>query len=678
MLFLRAGKVCGGEFGMDSAALKTTPKSMSTNMRLRYLMLIDLACIWLAIVMAFVIRYEALVNVLPYLRFNWTIFLLAPLVRLPVYFFFSLYYRLWRYASTKELLMIAAAGAVSSATIFLINFGLFPLVGIPHMRSGSVWLLEGGLSFVLLGGSRLLLRLLQERYRPQTLTRMGAFVSNPSRVLIAGAGDAGALVVREMKANSGLGYKIVGLVDDDPSKRRFSLGGVPVLGNRADIPHIISKHGIDQVIIAMPTAPGKDIRDIVRICEDAGIHPQTIPGIFELLDGRAAIDQLRNVEIEDLLRREPVETDIATVRQQLRGKRVLVTGGGGSIGSELCRQILRSQPAELILLGHGENSIFEIHAELQREVARHPRSQGVKLTALIADIRFGDRILRLFRQVRPEIVFHAAAHKHVPLMEENPAEAVTNNVLGTRNIVNAALSTNVERFVMISSDKAVNPSSIMGATKRAAELVVHEAARLSKRPYVAVRFGNVLGSRGSVVLTFKRQIAAGGPITVTHPDVKRYFMTIPEAVQLVLQASVLGTGGEVFLLDMGDPIRIVDLARDLLKLSGLEEGRDIDIVFTGMRPGEKLFEELFIAGEEYQSTPHQKIFVAAKATGFQALGLDEAIVALTEAAEDNDRDAIVRNLQNLIPEYLPPIPARPAGTLEAAAAHPAVPALAAN
>ena len=344
----------------------------------------------------------------------------------------------------------------------------------------------------------------------------------------------------------------------------------------------------------------------------------------------------------------------------VRGKRVLVTGGGGSIGSELCRQILRCQPFGLYLIGHGENSIFEIQNELLREAEKQARGgTPVEVRAYIADVRFGERILRLFRQIRPDVVFHAAAHKHVPLMEENPSEAITNNVLGTRNVLNAALACNVGRFVMISTDKAVNPTSVMGASKRTAELLVHDAATRSNRPYVAVRFGNVLGSRGSVVLTFKRQIAAGGPVTVTHPDVKRYFMTIPEAVQLVLQASVLGNGGEVFLLDMGEPVRIVDLAEDLIRLSGLEVGRDIEIEYTGMRPGEKLFEELFTSGEDYERTEHQKIFIAANASTFVPESLDASITALAQAAEDNDRDAIIRNLQNLIPEYTPQIMHKP-------------------
>ncbi len=633
---------------------------MATSVRMRYLMLVDLACILVAIVMAFVIRYEALINIRPFLARNWTIFVVAPLVYLPVYYAFRLYYRLWRYASTKELMMITGASIAGTALLAVVNFGLLPLLDIPHMPSRSVWLLVGIFSWAFLGATRFLLRLIQERYRPQDLQRTGAFVGTPSRVLIAGAGDAGAMILREMMSNPALAYKVVGLVDDDPGKRNYSLYGVSVLGGRNDIPAIIEKYGVDEIIIAMPTAPGVQIRDIVRISEGAGIHPHTIPGIYELLDGTATLSQLRNVEIEDLLRREPVHTDFAAVQALLRGKRVLVTGGGGSIGSELCRQILRCQPFGLYLIGHGENSIFEIQNELLREAEKQARGgTPVEVRAYIADVRFGERILRLFRQIRPDVVFHAAAHKHVPLMEENPSEAITNNVLGTRNVLNAALACNVGRFVMISTDKAVNPTSVMGASKRTAELLVHDAATRSNRPYVAVRFGNVLGSRGSVVLTFKRQIAAGGPVTVTHPDVKRYFMTIPEAVQLVLQASVLGNGGEVFLLDMGEPVRIVDLAEDLIRLSGLEVGRDIEIEYTGMRPGEKLFEELFTSGEDYERTEHQKIFIAANASTFVPESLDASITALAQAAEDNDRDAIIRNLQNLIPEYTPQIMHKP-------------------
>ncbi|HHY57520.1 MAG TPA: polysaccharide biosynthesis protein [Chloroflexi bacterium] len=624
-----------------------------TGLRVRYLMLLDLILVLLATVLAFVVRYEALVSVWPYIVENWSYFVLAPLMRLPIYFSFRLYNRMWRYASIVEMKMIVAASLVSSAIIFIVNFGLLPTLGLTYMPSRSIWFLEGLLSLGFLASSRFVLRLIQERYRPHELAQLRAFIQNPTRLLIAGAGDAGAMVLRELQNNRANGAEVIGFIDDDPAKRKLSVNGIPILGNRTAIPDLVRRHRIDQIIIAMPTAAGRDIREIVQICEKAGVKPRTIPGLYELIDGTVKLTQLREVRIEDLLRRDPIRTDTAAVAELLRDKRVLVTGGGGSIGSELCRQILRCRPAELILLGHGENSIFEMHNELLIE-NRRMLGDSVVITPVIADVRFADRMLTLFTCIKPQIVFHAAAHKHVPLMEMNPAEAITNNVLGTRNVVQAAQAVGVERLVLISTDKAVNPTSVMGASKRAAELLVHDAARTSGRPYMAVRFGNVLGSRGSVVLTFRQQIAAGGPVTVTDPEMKRFFMTIPEAVQLVLQAAVLGKGGEVFLLDMGDPVKIVDMATDLIRLSGLEVGRDIDIVFTGLRPGEKLFEELFIPGECYERTRHEKIFIASNASTFVPDHLDDAIDGLRRAADLNDRNAIIRGLQNLIPEYRPP------------------------
>jgi len=378
--------------------------------------------------------------------------------------------------------------------------------------------------------------------------------------------------------------------------------------------------------------------------------------MYEILGGSVSVNSLRNVDITDLLRREAVQTDVAAMHDLLHGKRVVITGGGGSIGSELCRQVLRCGPAALIILGHGENSLFEITNELRLLEARLPNwvpgSPSV-IRPVLADIRFAERISAIFHSIQPEIVFHAAAHKHVPLMEDNPGEAITTNVWGTRNLLNAALAVGVARFVMLSTDKAVNPTSVMGASKRAAELLVHQAAQASGRPYMAVRFGNVLGSRGSVLHTFRSQIAAGGPLTVTHPEMQRFFMTIPEAVQLVLQAGVLGGGGEVFVLDMGEPVKMVDMARDLIALSGLEVGRDIDIVFTGMRPGEKLYEELFVSGEGYARTQHEKVFIATHAGSAPPEGLDRWLPALETAVCRDDRAAIIAALQGLIPEFQP-------------------------
>jgi FlaA1/EpsC-like NDP-sugar epimerase len=406
----------------------------------------------------------------------------------------------------------------------------------------------------------------------------------------------------------------------------------------------------------MPVASGKTIRKIVELAEQAGAQVKIIPGMHELLDGTVSATQLRDVRIEDLLRREPIRTDITAVGQMIRGKRVLVTGAGGSIGSELCRQILRLHPASLVLIGHGENSIFEIHNELRAALEKDRTHEGAPqpdIHAVIADTRALNRLWAVFTRFRPEVVFHAAAHKHVPLMEYNPTEAVTNNIIGTRNLLHVSRIMGVDRFVMISTDKAVNPTSMMGASKRVAELLVNQTARQTGKPYVAVRFGNVLGSRGSVLHTFQQQIAAGGPVTVTHPEMKRYFMTIPEAVQLVLQAATLGSGGEVFMLDMGQPVKIADLARDLIKLSGLEEGRDIEITFTGMRPGEKLFEELLTTCENYRPTMHEKIRMVESANTNISDLLDLAVKRVEQAAARNDEEATYALIQSLVPEFNP-------------------------
>ncbi len=559
-------------------------------------------------------------------------------IRLVTFYYAGLYRRYWKYASVDELKQIVLAVLVSS---LLVSAVMAVLLGwLRFSLARSVFLSDTLLVLVFVGGLRFSVRVLAQR--------RGKLNGNGRSVLIVGAGDAGAMLVRELQRNPQLNLKPVGFVDDDAGKHHMQIHGVPVLGGLDELDIFVPAYRVKQVIIAMPTAPGPVIREVTARCEQLDVETKTLPGMYELVDGTVTVNQLRNVQIEDLLRREPVQTDIGAVQALITGRRVLITGGGGSIGSELCRQVWRCQPAELILLGHGENSIFEMYHELRRLGAA-----PAQVTAVIADVRSPERLHAIFEQVRPEIVFHAAAHKHVPLMEMNPAEAITNNVMGTRNLLAAALAVNVERFVMISTDKAVNPTSVMGASKRTAELLVHQAAAQSGKAYVAVRFGNVLGSRGSVVLTFKRQIAAGGPVTVTDPAMTRFFMTIPEAVQLVLQAAVLGTGGEVFVLDMGEPVKIADLARDLIELSGLEVGRDIDIIFSGLRPGEKLFEELFIKGEAYQRTCHEKIFIADNASALLPHDLEAGLSALQASAARNDREAILRGLQHLVPEFTP-------------------------
>lgn len=616
------------------------------GLRIRYLLVLDLVLACLCAFAAIILRLENYNSALIYLQSGgWILIILSPAVRIPLYVYFNLYNRLWRYASTDELFGIMRAGSIAPLGIALLNFGLLPLLGAPYSRSGSVWLIEAVLSFLTLAGLRITLRFVEERQQHGT---QPGNTTQRIPTLIVGAGDAGAMMLREIKRNPDLGMAVVGFVDDDSKKYNNALSGVPVLGNRKQLPDLIRQHQIQQVIIAMPTAPGKIIRQVVQTCEEANIKPRIVPRLDTMVSGKL-VHHLRDVEIEDLLRREPVVTDIEAVHNLLQGKRVLVTGGGGSIGSELCRQILRCRPAELIIIGHGENSVFEIEQELN-QVQKRDGSQ-TKLTTYIADIRMKERIFAIFRQCRPEVIFHAAAHKHVPLMEDNPSEAVTNNIFGTQNLLKAAQHFNVERFVMVSTDKAVNPTSVMGASKRGAELLVLDAARRTGKPYVAVRFGNVLGSRGSVVLTFKRQIAMGGPVTITDPEVRRFFMTIPEAVQLLLQAAVLGQGGEIFMLDMGEPVRIIDLATDLIRLSGYEVGRDIDIVFTGLRPGEKLNEELFLAGETYHTTAHPKIRIAAGAGRFVPEHLHATIASLEQAVDSANPLLLRQQLHMLVPEY---------------------------
>jgi FlaA1/EpsC-like NDP-sugar epimerase len=619
------------------------------KLRNRHFLVIDILAFTITPLLALMLRMDG--NV-PYDRYGRSLVVVTIaflLVKLVVFYRGGLYSRFWRYAGLDELTRLSFLGVVA----LLVQTALFLLLLQPNGWVGrdfprSIPIVEGLLALLVVGGLR---------YSVPVTARLGQRSSNPAarRVLIAGAGSAGIMMVQEMHRNPDLGMWPVAFVDDAPDKQNMRIKNVPVLGTCADISRVVEKSGAQLVIIAMPTAPGKVIREIVHRCEEAGIQTKTMPGMYELLGGTVSIKQLRDVEIEDLLRREPIQTDTAAVGELLRGKRVLVTGGGGSIGSELCRQVLQFEPQSLVVLGHGENSVFHIHQELLRlQEQAHAIGQGGMSTSIhsvIADIRFQDRICRVFEEYQPEVVFHSAAHKHVPLMETNPSEAITNNVLGTQILLDAAETVGVEHFVMISTDKAVNPSSVMGASKRVAELLVRQAALRNQRAYVAVRFGNVLGSRGSVVETFKQQIALGGPVTVTHPEMTRYFMTIPEAVQLVLQAATLGESGDVFMLDMGECVKIVDLAHDLIELSGLTVGRDIDVVFTGARPGEKLSEELHLASEEYAPTQHEKIRVIRQVTDLLPQQLERAVALLIAAARADNRRKIIAELTLLVPEY---------------------------
>jgi FlaA1/EpsC-like NDP-sugar epimerase len=624
------------------------------GIRNRHVLMSDVAVSLTATAVAVLIRTESFAEVERFAASIAVTTAVFTLLRLAVFFRFKLFHRLWRYASIDEMARLGLGSLIAFVGQCLLFFlVLRPLHWVDGSFPQSIPLIEALIAFPLLAVPRFGARVAQRVY--ERLHRTG----KTKRVVVVGAGEAGVMIVREMQSNPKLGLSPVAFVDDARGKAGLRIRGIEVEGLTSDIKDVARERAAELVVIAMPTAPGKTIRRISEEASAAGLEVTVVPGIFEMLDGTVQVNQLRPVQVEDLLRRAPVQTERGRIRSLLAGKRVLVTGAGGSIGSELIRQICQFEPSDMILVGHGENSIFGIEQEICCA-----KEHGLNCHALIADIRDRDRLDRIFSEYAPDVVFHAAAHKHVPLMETNPEEAITNNVLGTRNLLDVSVNHDVAAFVMISTDKAVNPANVMGSTKRIAEMLVYKTAERTGRPFMAVRFGNVLGSRGSVLETFRRQVASGGPITVTHPDMKRYFMTIPEAVALVLEASTLGKGGEVFVLDMGNPVRVSDLARDVIRLSGLQEGDDIDIIYTGLRPGEKMFEELFMDGEEYVRTDHRSIFVCNSAhdaithaggdgsgSAPLAFTFDEHVDALIAAAEAGRTEDIFKGIANLVPTF---------------------------
>ena len=608
------------------------------RLRNRAFFLSDLVLLPLCALVAFKARYEGrwddeIVGILQTFVATSTPLKLMGLISL------GLYRRLWRYASVSDVEMLLAAATVCAVIDGLVGIVILPSLGfVPYRLSYAVVLLTACLGAMAISLPRLAVRVLPRRERSAARHR------GSRRAIVVGAGAAGGMIVRELVENPQLGVIPVALLDDDPSKHRLRLHNVPVAGPLSALETVATEVSATHVIIAMPSVPGRTVRRVVRQASGAGLTTRTVPGLYEILSGEKRVDALRKVEIQDLLRREPIKTDIAQVASLVEGRVVMVTGAGGSIGSELCRQLARLEPERIVAVGRGENSIFELLQEFSRTFP------NVRMEPVIADVRDYSRMSRVIASHRPHSVFHAAAHKHVPLMEANVAEAVLNNVLGTQNVVSLCAEHDVEHFVLISTDKAVRPTSVMGATKRIAEHLVHQYAMEKQNGYVAVRFGNVLGSRGSVVPTFMRQIAEGGPVTITHPDMTRYFMTIPEAVQLVLQAAALGTEGEVFVLDMGEPVRVFDLATDLIRLSGLEPDVDIEVRFTGARPGEKLVEELFFKDADVTPTIHPKILRARDAEASHHNPQD--IAALIQAARENGSAGKIRRLiLKLVPEY---------------------------
>ncbi|MCK4914339.1 MAG: polysaccharide biosynthesis protein [Planctomycetes bacterium] len=567
-------------------------------------------------------------------------------IKLLVFGIFRQYRGWWRYVGISDLVGILRASLVSSLIIVAMWYAFMNttsirknLPNITEIEQG-VFIADMFATVLLLAGLRMIIRLYYEEFRTIELGRL-------KRFLIVGAGNAGEALLREIHRMPIAEYEVIGFIDDDPVKKGISIHGIPVLGKVEQLPKIAKDHNIEEIAIAMPSAEHNQLRRVVQICEGTKIRFRTVPSITDIASGKFSVSQIRDVDINDLLGRESVQLDIDLIEEFARDKTILVTGGGGSIGSEMCRQLCNFNPKLLLLVEHTENPLFHIEQELRKKFP------NVAMKGIICNITDKSRIESIFEKYKPQIIIHAAAHKHVPLMEINPSEAIKNNVVGTKTIADAANKYNTTNFVMISTDKAVNPTSIMGSSKRIAETYIQDLNKTSNTHFVTVRFGNVLGSNGSVVPIFKKQIANGGPVTVTHPDMKRYFMTIPEASQLVLQAATMGKGGEIFVLDMGESVKIVDLARELITLSGFKPGEDIEIVFTGMRPGEKLFEELSIKGEDMQPTRHPKISVWKNIPMDRdklRSGIDELVA--TAMTQNHNHNEIARKIKQLVPEYI--------------------------
>ncbi|AOT70121.1 polysaccharide biosynthesis protein [Geosporobacter ferrireducens] len=556
----------------------------------------DILLINLSFILAFMIRFDGdIINhpIAPqYLPAYFDNLMVITLIKIAIFYGFGLYRSLWRYASIEELIQIVSTSFF--ATTGTVTYMMIMQQKLPR----SIYILTFMLDILLIGGIRFSHRVLKSMNEQSVFNDR-----NLKRVMVVGAGQAGAMVIKELKTHANLQSKPIVVVDDDETKHGRRINGVPVLGNRHDIKKLAEIKRIDEIIIALPSVSKPEIRQVVEQCSKTKCKLKILPGIYELIDGKVSIKKIRDVDIEDLLGREEVKVELNKITGYIQNKTVLVTGGGGSIGSELCRQIAKFSPQKMLILDIYENNAYDIQNELIRN---YP---DLDLEVLIASVRDKKCIDEIFQRYRPQVVFHAAAHKHVPLMEANPKEAIKNNVFGTLNVAEAAHEHNCEKFVLISTDKAVNPTNVMGATKRIAEMIVQTMSKISKTEFVAVRFGNVLGSNGSVIPLFKNQIAKGGPVTVTHPEVTRYFMTIPEAVQLVIQAGAMAKGGEIFVLDMGEPVKIIHLAENLIRLSGFEPYKEIDIQVTGLRPGEKLYEELLMDEEGLQQTRHSKIFI---------------------------------------------------------------------
>jgi FlaA1/EpsC-like NDP-sugar epimerase len=630
---------------------KTYPVALSpppaTLLKFRKLLIIcaHLLCFAIALMLSFLLANNMQFNSTWLFEQYPKLLILFFIIKLPVFGFSKQYRGWWRYVGISDLIDIAAASLISTLIIVALWFSLIVtvlrrqplfenLTDIPQ----SIFVSDMFFTFLLLGGLRMVIRLYYEEFRTIEGSRL-------KRFLIVGAGNAGEALLREIHRMPVTQYDVVGFVDDDPMKQGINIHSIPVLGTIDQLPKICADNNIEEIAIAIPSATHQQLRHVIQLCEGIKIRFRTVPSITDIASGRFKVSQIRDVDINDLLGREVVQLDLDLIEAFAANKTILVTGAGGSIGSEMCRQLCNFKPKLLLLVEQAENPLFYIERELKKT---YP---DVPLMTLICDITDKTRVEQIFEQYRPQVVIHAAAHKHVPLMELNPGEAIKNNILGSKIIADAADKFGSSNCVMISTDKAVNPTSIMGSTKRIAEMYIQNLSQASKTNFVTVRFGNVLGSNGSVIPIFKQQISEGGPVTVTDSEMKRYFMTIPEASQLVLQAASMGKGGEIFVLDMGEPVKIVDLARELIILSGFRPGEDIEITFTGLRPGEKLFEELSIKGENMQPTRHPKISIW-KNIPTDRQKLEAGINELIEINKTQNRSTIVRKIKELVPEYI--------------------------
>ena len=624
-------------------------KKLLISKNLFVLILADIVLLTIAYFLAYIVRFEAHVGANELLVIKQTIVPIL-LCKLAVFYFFNLYRGMWRYTSIVDLLNVIKAVLVSSAIIITVILMLSRFQGF----SRSIFIIDAVFSLILIAGIRLVIRLLLST-TTFSLNKNGINSNKHKKMIIIGAGDAGEKVVREIYDNPKMKCRVVGFVDDDKNKAGKQIHGIKVLGRIDELKNVVKKEGVDEILIAAPSAVGKDMRRIVEICDATKIPYKTLPGMGEIIDGKVSIKTIRDVAYKDLLGRPPVQLENDKISDFLKDKCVLVTGAGGSIGSELCRQICKYGPSLVVLFDAGESNLYSIQMELKHVVTY------LKYRAVLGRIQDKALVDDVFRKYRPDVVFHAAAYKHVPLVERNPWEAVYSNIVGTNTLVEEAIAHKVDRFVLVSTDKAVRPTNVMGASKRVAEKIVH-AHKSGQTKFMAVRFGNVIGSSGSVIPLYRHQIKKGGPVTVTHPEITRFFMTIEESAQLILQAFTMGEGGEIFILEMGTPVKIVDMARDLIRLSGKEPDTDIEIKFIGLRPGEKLYEELITEGEGIVKTGHEKILVLRN--GVQSGEpniqnsqhndlncLDEKIKELKALADAHDAKGIKVKLKKIVPEY---------------------------